>query len=91
LADEPSQAAVRELTLAFDVPQTTASAAPFAAWCTAGEALAAELDAAMYDDGGQPLQPAAFASIGDALQTLYAALAERDLAAGSPATRRLFS
>ena len=91
LADEPSQAAVRELTLAFDVPQTAASAAPFTAWCTAGEALAAELDAAMYDDGGQPLQPAAFASIGDALQTLYAALAERDLAAGSPATRRLFS
>lgn len=91
LADEPSQAAVRELVLSFDVPQTGAASAPFAAWCAAGEALAAELDAAMYDDGGQPLQPAAFASIGHALETLYAALAERDLAAGSPATRRLFS
>ncbi|WP_428423888.1 cell division protein FtsZ [Methylibium sp.] len=91
LADEPSQAAVRELTLSFDVPQTAADAAPFEAWCAAGQALSAELDAAMYDDGGQPLQPAAFASIGQALETLYAALAERDLAAGSPAARRLFS
>lgn len=91
LADEPSQAAVRELTLAFDVPQTAAGEAPFGAWCAAGEALALALDAAMYDDGGQPLQPAAFAAIGQALERLYAALAGRDLAAGSAAARRLFS
>ncbi len=91
LADEPSQAAVRELTLAFDVPQTAAGEAPFAAWCAAGEALALSLDAAMYDDGGQPLHAAAFAGIGQALERLYAALAERDLAAGSAAARRLFS
>lgn len=91
LADEPSQAAVRELTLAFDVPQTAATESPFSAWCASGEALALALDAAMYDDGGQPLQAAAFAGIGQALERLYAALAARDLAAGSAAARRLFS
>jgi len=90
LSDDPSQAALRELTLAFDVPQTAPGEAPFAAWCRAGEALAAALDAALHDDGGQPLHPAAFAAIEEALQRLYATLAERDLAAGSPAARRLF-
>ena len=91
LSEDPNQAALRELTLAFDVPQTAAAEAPFRAWCRAGEALAASLDAALHDDGGQPLHAAAFAAIEEALQRLYAALAERDLAAGSPAARRLFS
>lgn len=91
LSDDPEQAALRELTLAFDVPQTSPAEAPFEAWCRAGEALAASLDAALHDDGGQPLHPAAFAAIDQALQRLYATLAERDLAAGSPAARRLFS
>ena len=91
LSEEASQAAVRELTLAFDVPQTAAEAEPFAAWCTAGQALAAALDAALFDDNGQPLQPAAFPAIGGSLAQLYAALAERELAAGSVVARRLFS
>ena len=91
LSDDPEQAALRELTLAFDVPQTAPAEAPFEAWCRAGEALAASLDAALHDDGGQPLHPTAFAAIDQALQRLYATLAERDLAAGSPAARRLFS
>ncbi len=91
LAEEPGQAALREVTLAFDVPQTAPDAAPFAAWCAAGEALAAALDASLHDDGGQPLSPQAFPAIGASLEQLYAALAARDLAAGSPAARRLFS
>jgi hypothetical protein len=91
LAEDASQAAVRELTLAFDVPQTASAEAPFATWCAAAEALAASLDAALFDDGGQPLQPAAFPAIGGSLEQLYAALAERELAAGSAAARRLFS
>ncbi len=91
LAEEPEQAAVRELTLAFDVPQTASDADPFAAWCAAGEALAAALDATLHDDGGQPLAPQAFPAIGEALQQLYGALARRDLAAGSAVARRLFS
>jgi hypothetical protein len=91
LADEPQQATVRELTLAFDVPQTAAAEQPFAAWCAAGQALALALDATMHDDGGQPFSAAAFEAIGADLTRLYAALAEHELPAGSPAARRLFS
>ena len=49
------------------------------------------MDAGIVDDNGQPLSPQGFASIGNELGQLYAALAERDLAAGSTAARRLFS
>ena len=90
-AEDPDQATLRELVLSFDVPQTAEDQAPFRAWCAAGEALALGLDAMMADDQGQPFTPAAFASIEGELARLYQALAARDLAAGAPATRRLFS
>ncbi|HXD04858.1 MAG TPA: cell division protein FtsZ [Burkholderiaceae bacterium] len=91
LAEDPSQSALRELTLSFDVPQTPSAQHPFSAWCASGEALALALDAALYDDGGQPLHPSAFAAIEHELTRLYEALAARDLAVGSSAARRLFS
>lgn len=90
-ADDPNQSAVRELTLAFDVPQTSPDQEPFRAWRAAGEALAQTLAAGITDDGGQPLSAPAFDAIGIELTRLYEALAQRDLAAGSPAARRLFS
>lgn len=90
-ADDAEQATLRELVLAFDVPQTSSEQAPFKAWCAAGEVLSMGLDAVMVDDQGQPFSPAAFASIENELQRLYEALAARDLAAGSAAARRLFS
>lgn len=91
LADEPDRAAVRDVTLAFDVPQTDASLRPFAAWQQAAQALAAGMDADLVDDEGRALAPASFESIGNELEKLYTTLAEHDLAAGSPAARRLFS
>ncbi|AWI53659.1 cell division protein FtsZ [Aquabacterium olei] len=90
-AEDPDQAALRELLLAFDVPQTAPEQTPFRAWCAAGEALSMALDAVMADDQGQPFSPAAFASIEGELTRLYEALAARDLGAGSAAARRLFS
>ncbi|MEO8297701.1 MAG: cell division protein FtsZ [Burkholderiales bacterium] len=91
LAEDPSQARISEVTLAFDVPQTPPVDEPFNAWCAAGRALALGLDAVVSDDRGQALQSAAFPTIGQDLEQLYAQLAERDLAAGSAAARRLFS
>jgi hypothetical protein len=91
LSDDPSQTALRELTLSFDVPQTDAASEPFAAWYARALALARSMDAVVVDDRGQPLGPPAFASIDAELKRLYAALAERDLAAGSLAARRVFS
>jgi hypothetical protein len=91
LADESAQSRVEEITLVFDVPQTAQLDAPFNAWCAAGRALALSLDAAIFDDAGQELHPEALPRVGEALADLYERLAERELAAGSPAARRLFS
>lgn len=91
LAEDPEALSLRELTLALDVPQTPAEAEPFAAWQEAARALARDLEAEVCDDRGQVLGLHAFAAIDVELKKLYEALAQRDLAAGSPAARRLFS
>lgn len=91
LADDASQAVVRELVLSLDVPQTDASTEPFAAWQEVARALAQDIDADLLDDQGRALNLHAFAAIGSELGKLYAQLAAHDLAAGSPAARRLFS
>ncbi len=91
LADEPDRAAVRDVTLAFDVPQTDPTVEPFKAWQAAAQALAVGMDAAIVDDNEQPLSGEGFAAIGAELGQLYERLEARDLAAGSAAARRLFS
>lgn len=91
LADDPDQAALRELSLSLDVPQTPAEQAPFAAWRQMAQRLAEALDAELRDDAGQALGEPAFEAIRQALDGLYEALASHDLPAGSPAARRVFS
>ena len=91
LADDPNLAALRDVTLGFDVPQTDAGTEPFVAWQASAQALSLGMDASIVDDRGRPLTPAGFSAIGAELGQLYAALQERDLPAGSAAARRLFS
>jgi hypothetical protein len=91
LADDLNLTAVRDLTLAFDVPQTEQSSAPFAAWRASALALSRDMDAVVADDNGQALDESAFTQIDAELARLYEAMQGRDLAAGSPAARRLFS
>ena len=91
LADDPNQAALRDLTLSFDVPQTDRAAEPFAAWQASAQALALGMDAGIVDDNGNPLTEDGFAFIGAELTTLYEALETHGLPAGSAAARRLFS
>lgn len=91
LADDPQQAAVRDVTLSFDVPQTASDAAPFTAWQASAQALSLGMDAAIVDDNGQLLSGDGFSAIGHELGRLYEALALRDMAAGSAVARRLFS
>jgi hypothetical protein len=91
LADDPNIAAVRQVTLSLDVPQTPEAAEPFPAWHEVARTLAADMDAAVVDDQGRPITLHAFASIGEDLKILYRKLEARDLAAGSTAARRLFS
>jgi hypothetical protein len=90
-ADDPARAAVRDVMLSFDVPQTDPTADPFVAWQASAQALALGMDAAIVDDRGQALSPEGFAAIGGELKQLYEKLEGRDLAAGSAAARRLFS
>ena len=91
LAEEPQAAAVRECVLVLDVPQTPESAEPFPAFHRAATTLADDLDATAIDDQGQPITLHAYAAIGHELQQLYRQLEALDLAAGSAASRRLFS
>jgi hypothetical protein len=90
-ADDPARAAVRDVMLSFDVPQTDPAGDPFVAWQASAQALSIGMDAAIVDDRGQPLSPEGFAAIGGELKQLYEKLEARDLAAGSTAARRLFS
>jgi hypothetical protein len=57
----------------------------------AAAALAEAMDGAITDDNGQLIQPEALDVIGADLEGLYDTLETRDLAAGSPQARRLFS
>jgi hypothetical protein len=49
------------------------------------------MDGVVSDDNGQTIQPQALDVIGADLEKLYDTLDSRDLAAGSPLARRLFS
>ena len=91
LSDDPGVAAVREVQLSLDVPQTAEAAEPFPAWHEAARLLAADMDALMIDHTGRPITLHAFANIGEDLAKLYVTLASHDLAAGSAVARRLFS
>jgi len=91
LADDPQAAALREVTLSLDVPQTPRASEPYPQWYEVATALASELEASPVDDAGRPVTLGDFDAIGRQLDQLYQALESRDLAAGSPAARRLFS
>jgi len=91
LAEDPGEAALREVALSLDVPQTAETTEPFAAWQDLTRKLAEDLDATLVDDQGAVITLHAFAAIGQEMQRLYRALESRDLAAGSQAARRLFS
>jgi hypothetical protein len=91
LAEDPQAAALREVSLTLDVPQTPELAEPFPAWHRAATALCEDMDATAVDDQGTPVTLHAYDAIGKELATLYRSLEARDLAAGSAAARRLFS
>ncbi|MEK0417245.1 MAG: hypothetical protein RI949_1251 [Pseudomonadota bacterium] len=91
LADEGLASPLREAVLSLDVAQTPETVEPFGTWYQSGTELAKMLDATPLDDVGRPITLGAYDAIAAQLATLYRALESRDLAAGSPAARRLFS
>jgi hypothetical protein len=91
LAEDPQAAALREVILSLDVPQTPATVEPFPTWHKVAYALAEDMDAELQDDAGRLITLHSFDAIGKDLAQLYASLDSHDLAAGSPAARRLFA
>lgn len=91
LAEDPAQSAIREVSLHLDVAQVEREEQPYVRMREAAMALAQDMDGVVTDDDGQPLTAQTMEVIGAELETLYNTLEERDLAAGSPLARRLFS
>lgn len=91
LAEDPAQAAIRELVLNLDVAQVDRSERAFVRMREAALALAASMDGVVTDDNGLALAPEAMDVIGAELEHLYDTLDQRDLSAGSALARRLFS
>ena len=91
LAEDPAQAAIREVSLALDVAQVARNEQPFVRLREAATALALAMDGVITDDNGQLLAKDAMDVIGSELESLYDTLEQRDLAAGSVLARRLFS
>lgn len=91
LADDPALSAVRECVLSLDVPQVPRSDQPFDRLQQAAHMLAEQMDGVITDGSGQVLGLDVMQQIGLDLQQLYDALDSRELSAGSPQARRLFS
>ena len=91
VAEDAQASAVRECVLTLDVPQIDEALEPFPMFYRVVNELATALDATAVDNDGMPLSLQAFATIGRELDDLYKQLRALDLAAGSPAARRLFS
>jgi hypothetical protein len=91
LADDPAQAAVREVSLALDVAQVDRSEQPFERLRDVAQAMAQAMDGVITDDNGQVLPRETMDTIGAELEGLYDTLDARDLAAGTALARRLFS
>ena len=91
LADDPAQSAIREITLSLDVPQVDRNERPFERMRESAATLAREMDGVVTDGDGQLLRDETMDVIGGDLEQLYDTLDLRDLPAGSPLARRLFS
>jgi len=91
LAEDPTQSALYELALSVDVPQVPRSDQPYVRMREAAAALGQSMEGMLTDDRGHPIRAEALDAIGADLETLYDTLDARDLSAGSPQARRLFS
>jgi hypothetical protein len=91
MAQDPDLSAIRSFALSLDVPQTAREEQPYVRLREAAVSLASQMDGVVTDGEGQVLSEATLDQIGRDLQQLYDALDARELSAGSPQARRLFS
>ena len=81
----------KDLGLAEDGPQVARAEQPFRRMREAAAPLARVMDGVVTDSDGQLLREETMDVLGADLEQLYDTLESRDLAAGSPLARRLFS
>jgi hypothetical protein len=91
MADDPALSAIREFTLSLDVPQVPREEHAFARLREAARILGHEMDGVITDGAGHALTEDDLNAIATDLEQLYDALDQRELSAGSPQARRLFS
>ncbi len=91
MADDPALSAIREFTLSLDVPQVPREEQAFARLREAARILGQEMDGVITDGAGHALTESDLNAIALDLEQLYDALDQRELSAGSPQARRLFS
>ena len=89
--DATTQSAIREIALSLDVPHVDKSEQPFTRMRECAKALARQMDGVVCDDQGAAIDDVALDGIAVDLDQLYSTLDLRDLSAGSPLARRLFS
>lgn len=90
LSDDP-RAVLGSVALTLEVTHVPRSEQPFMRMRAMASYLAKSLDADITDDSGQPLTSEFIDAIGADLERVYDSLDSRDLSAGSPQARRLFS
>ena len=91
MAEDPALSAIREFSLSLDVPQIDREDQPFERLREAARLLAEHMDGVVTDGNGQILGEQVLDQIANDLQQLYDALGSRELSAGTPQARRLFS
>lgn len=91
LADDPELAVLREVRLTLEATHVPREERPYERLRELSAALAASMDGRVTDEAGRLLDAEALDRIGAELESLYQALEERALPAGSPDARRLFS
>jgi hypothetical protein len=91
MAEDPALSAIREFSLSLDVPQIDREDQPFERLREAARLLAEHMDGVVTDGNGQILGEEVLDQIANDLQQLYDALGARELSAGTPQARRLFS
>ena len=90
-AEDMDQSAIRDLLISLDVAQVNRAEKPFARLREIAVVLCTHMDGVLCDQHGTPLPAMAMEPIATDLELLYDKLDSRDLAAGSPLARRLFS
>ncbi len=91
LAEDAANVAIDKVSLQLDVTHIDRYEQPFERMRQAAGSLADIMDGVITDDNNQELTSQAMDQIGMELYHLYESLDQRDLSAGSPLAKRLFS